>query len=552
MRPDRDKTREELLEEIAALRREKAAAEAEAARIQQTCTDFCMESLEKNTQGEGAATEALQIARVIIDNSPAILFRRLAGEDPRLVFVSANIRRFGYTAEEFVSDAVRFRDIVHPEDMDRVGKEIQAYAEQEVEEYTQHYRIVTRKGESRYVEDRTSVVRDADGNKVYNQGIVVDVTARAIAEEKVRKSEEKFRRILETTGEGFLLMDEELCIVDANDAYCRMLGYEREELLGRTPMEMATDSYRQFLTAGREEILSMDFRKLEGTLQTKEGRSVPVLIHGNTLRDDAGNQIGNIAFVSDLTEQKRALELAGQVQRSLLPSRAPAAPGLDIAGRSDACEEVGGDYLDYFAGAPDTPDALRIVVGDISGHGVDAALLMTSARAFIHTQAERQRSPAQVVSSMNRYLSSDMAETGHFMTLFLMEIDPIRQTARWVRAGHDPALVFLPHEDRFTELGGTGMPLGVDAGAEYNESGSDGLAPGTVIALGTDGIWEAEDFSGRPFGKERLQGIIRRNAAHSAATILQTVFDELERFTGGVPAHDDVTLVIVKVGSEAV
>jgi len=194
---------------------------------------------------------------------------------------------------------------------------------------------------------------------------------------------------------------------------------------------------------------------------------------------------------------------------------------------------------------------LRIVVGDISGHGVDAALLMTSARAFIHTQAKRQRSPAQMVSSMNRYLSSDMAETGHFMTLFLMEIDPVNQTTRWVRAGHDPALMFLPHEDRFTELGGGGMPLGVDENAEYSEADSDGLAPGTIIALGTDGIWEAENLDGEPFGKQRLQEIIRRHADHSSATILDKVFDALKRFTGGVPAHDDVTLVIVKVHPEA-
>ena len=207
-------------------------------------------------------------------------------------------------------------------------KEIRQFAEADVEEYTQSYRILTRSGEVRWVEDQTSVVRDARGRKIYNQGIMVDVTPRRLAEEELRKSEEKFRRIVETAGEGFVLMDDHLRIVEVNDSYCRMLGYRREEILGKTTFDLATDEFRQFITGSRERLLAMDYRTFEGALVAKDGRRVPVLIHGNTLRDATGGKIGNAAFVADLTEQKKALVLAGKVQKSLIPAKAPEIKGL--------------------------------------------------------------------------------------------------------------------------------------------------------------------------------------------------------------------------------
>ena len=112
------------------------------------------------------------MAKVIIENSPAILFRRSAGEDRRLVYVSDNVRQLGYTAEEFLSAKIHFRDIVHPEDLERVGREIEGYAEKDVEEYTQVYRFINKSGDVQWVEDQTSVVRDADGNKTHNQDIL--------------------------------------------------------------------------------------------------------------------------------------------------------------------------------------------------------------------------------------------------------------------------------------------------------------------------------------------------------------------------------------------
>lgn len=556
MAADQRKTKSELIAELAKHRRQADRSKKLNQNLKDLRADYralearCDEqtrTLSQECTLRDQTEEALRLAEVIIAQSPVVLFRRLAGKKPTLVYVSSNISQFGYSAGDFLKGKIRFSEIVHPDDRNRLIEEIQHFAEADVEEYTQSYRILTRSGEVRWVEDRTSVVRDRRGRKVYNQGIMVDVTPRRLAEEELRKSEEKFRRIVETAGEGFVLMDDHLRIVEVNDSYCRMLGYRREELLGKTTFDLATDEFRQFIAGSRDRLLAMDYRKFEGSLVAKDGRRVPVLIHGNTLRNDDGVKIGNAAFVVDLTEHKKALELAGKVQRSLIPAKPPRIDGLDLAGRTDSCQEVGGDYFDFLYGSDFPAGLLRVAVGDISGHGVDAALLMTTARAFTRTRAVQPAGPSVVVANINRDLSLDMGESGSFMTLFYMEIDPAGRTASWVRAGHEPALLYCPVRDQFEELTGVGLPLGVDKDAGYAEQTLPFLHPGTLLAVGTDGIWEARDPEDHFFGKERFREILRREAGHSAQDMVAAVFDEVGRFCRGMPYQDDVTLVVIKI-----
>lgn len=555
MKTDSEKSKDDLIQELQELRRQAAAASTLRRRLEtleKQCNDLIIKCPDQSLSAfrefsqQDQTTEALHMAQVIIDKSPVILFRRLAGDDPRLIYVSENIARFGYTADRFLSGQTVFRDIVHPDDHERMTEEIKEYTRKNVEEYTQFYRIVTSDGDIRWVEDQTTVVRDAAGNKRFNQGIVIDITERRLAEEELRKSEEKFRRIVETTGEGFLMMDDDLKIQYANDAYCRMLGYQPKDILGKTPFDLATKQFSEFMSLNRERILARDYRKFEGSLVARNGRVVPVLIHGNTLRDYQGIKMGNVAFVADLTEQKKALALAGNVQRSLIPQAAPKIEGLDVAGRSVSCEEVGGDYFDFLSGPEYSTEKLQVVIGDVSGHGVDAALLMTSARAFIRTRAAQPGRISQVVSQMNRDLALDMGDSGHFMTLFFIEIDPRHGTAHWVRAGHEPALMYKPEEDRFEDLVGLGLPLGVDKSFGYTDYEIEDLSAGTIIALGTDGIWEASDAGGHAFGKERFRQIVRASAKENSAAILQNVFDEVNHFSKGLTPHDDITLVVIK------
>jgi phosphoserine phosphatase RsbU/P len=532
MKSDKNKTKDELIRELKALRKQFEEHTA---------------SFEKECVLHGRIEEELRLAQVIIDNSPVVLFRRVAGDDPRLVYVSDNVRQMGYSAREFLEGKIHFKDIVHPDDFERLGEEIKLYAEQDLEEYTQSYRIVTKDGRVIWVEDQTSVVRDSEGNKIFNQGLIADITRRKLAEEKVRKSEEKFRRIVETAGEGFILMDESLKIIDANDAYLKMLGFSREEVLGRTPLDLATDEFRQFMSVNRKEILAKEYREFEGSVVAKDGRHVPILVHGSTLRGDQGEVIGNMAFITDMTEHKKALALAGEVQKSLLPQSKPNVHGLDIAGRNVSCDEIGGDYFDFLWRRENPDGPFSVAVGDITGHGVDSALLMTSARAFLRMRASQPGTMAEIISAMNRHLTHDVLETGRFMTLFYLTVDLQKDQIDWVRAGHDPAILYDPQKDAFEELKGSGVALGVNDTFKYAENRHIGLSNGQIIAIGTDGIWEAFNRAGAMFGKQRFKDIIRQNAGAGADDILNAVYNEINQFTEGQKTEDDITLVVIKV-----
>jgi sigma-B regulation protein RsbU (phosphoserine phosphatase) len=363
----------------------------------------------------------------------------------------------------------------------------------------------------------------------------------------LRKSEEKYRRIVETAGEGFVLMDENLAIVDVNEAYCRLIGYTREELLGRTPLDFTTEKYRQILLTRQEKLLEQEYRSLESVLVRKNGSHVPVLIHGNRLKDDAGAVIGNMAFVTDMTEHKKALALAGEVQKSLLPQKDPTIPGFDVAGRNVSCEEIGGDYFDFFWRRESPQEPFGIVVGDITGHGVDSALLMSSARAFLHMRASQPGTVSEIVSAMNVQMAQDVMDSGRFMTLFYLMVDPVGDALHWVRAGHDPALLYDPEQDIFEELDGPGIALGVDANYAFEENQRAGLHEGQVVAVGTDGIWEAFSKDGQMYGKKRFRELLRRHADASAKDILDAVYSDVMNFTRGRKSDDDITLVILKI-----
>jgi sigma-B regulation protein RsbU (phosphoserine phosphatase) len=439
-----------------------------------------------------------------------------------------------------------FRDILFPEDQERTLIEIQAFVKENIETYTQFYRIITKQGEVRWVEDRTSVIEDTATGIRYHQGIVIDIHKRKVAEEKLRKSEEKYRRIVETAGEGFLLMDKSLKLIDLNSAYARMVSSPRSELIGHKPFGADSDQFQQFWTAGQKET-GREYREFECELQLGNQRTVPVLVHANALRSDTGELIGNMAFVTDMTEQKKALSLAGEVQRSLLPDKAPLIQGLEVAGRNVPCDEVGGDYFDYLWNADLDEGTFTVVVGDITGHGVDSALLMSSARAFLRMRASQPGSITDIVTDMNQHMTEDVYATGRFMTLVYLTIGETRKSIDWIRAGHDPALLYDPGLDQFEELKGPGMALGVDKDYIYQRQHRDGLTANQLIVLGTDGIWEGSSKTGEMFGKERFKDTIRRNASKSAETILTTIFQEHADFTRGMKTTDDITLVIVKI-----
>lgn len=244
-------------------------------------------------------------------------------------------------------------------------------------------------------------------------------------------------------------------------------------------------------------------------------------------------------------ELEQSLEVAMQVQQSLLPIKDPIHDRLDIVGRTKYCDATGGDYFDFLDVSAITPSTTLIALGDVMGHGVAAALLMATARAALRAHSDEQGSLASLMSKVNNVLARD-ARHQRFMTMALVAIDPDQGTVRWASAGHDPTIVYFPGEDRFQELDGGDVPLGMIEGVEYAEYRFDGLRPGCILLIGTDGIWEMHAPDGSLYGKQRMLDLVKAHAGHTAAEIADALEISLSSWRAERAALDDVTFVVVK------
>ncbi|KPJ77460.1 MAG: hypothetical protein AMJ54_08035 [Deltaproteobacteria bacterium SG8_13] len=238
------------------------------------------------------------------------------------------------------------------------------------------------------------------------------------------------------------------------------------------------------------------------------------------------------------------MKVAEEVQKNLLPHNPPELPGLDVSGVSIYCDQTGGDYFDYFHLSD---GRLGIVVADASDHGIGAAMHMTSARGMLLYGTQHNGSPAALVGEVNRLLARDSSRTGWFVSMFLVEIDPQRRTLRWVRAGHEPAILYDPGQEKTEILNGEGIALGVDPNYHFEEEALDGWPPGSILVIGTDGIHETRNEQGQMFGRQRLHAIVRSNSTAPAEAIQRTIVDRLIEFRGSAPQEDDITLVVVKL-----
>lgn len=261
--------------------------------------------------------------------------------------------------------------------------------------------------------------------------------------------------------------------------------------------------------------------------------------------------IENARLVNEALEAERlqqSLLLARDIQKSLLPPGELVLPGFDIFGMSRSCDETGGDYFDYIR----VRDGhVGLVVGDVSGHGITAALYMATARALTRAFASTEPDLAKVFHALNNSLERDMG-TGRFMTMFYGDLDVAERTLRFVRAGHNEPLLLRGDTGEFEELRAPGMALGFVRDYDFELAGPLTIRPGDMLILYTDGIPEARNAAGDQYGMERFQEVLNARRSRPAREIVDRVVREVADYTGSLGFDDDLTLIIAKATEDGV
>jgi len=275
------------------------------------------------------------------------------------------------------------------------------------------------------------------------------------------------------------------------------------------------------------------------------GPSLPV-----TTRDEVGELTRCFNKMTRQLKQrlllKEAINVAREVQQNLLPHAGYSARGIMVDGISNYCDETGGDYFDIIR-FPESAKKVGVVVGDVVGHGIGAALLMTTVRALLRCRIVQPGSLNEVINDVNSLLCKDTNRTGNFVTLFYLEVNHSENTLKWVRGGHEPAIVYSPQNRSFSELKGNGVALGVDPDWSFECNKLPLPEEEQLILIGSDGVWEVENIDGEQFGKNRVKQIVAATCNFDPDHILQSIIQEIMAFKGENSQDDDITLAIIKI-----
>jgi sigma-B regulation protein RsbU (phosphoserine phosphatase) len=254
---------------------------------------------------------------------------------------------------------------------------------------------------------------------------------------------------------------------------------------------------------------------------------------------------GDLDKARDLEIEKERiegeLELARQIQERLLPARLPAIPRCELAGRSLPARHVGGDYFDalHLGG-----DRVALVIADVSGKGVPAALLMSSFRASLLSTDIDREGPALTLARVNAFLHNSV-EPGRFVTAFLAVLHTATGRLVYSNAGHNPPLLLRRGAEDPHLLRQGGLVLGLFGTTVYQQAETVVL-PGDLLAMYTDGVSEAMDEDERFYGEERFLDLLRRNRNEPCHEILREVLEEVRTFSGGAGQTDDVTVLMAR------
>ncbi|WP_425269173.1 PP2C family protein-serine/threonine phosphatase [Malonomonas rubra] len=245
----------------------------------------------------------------------------------------------------------------------------------------------------------------------------------------------------------------------------------------------------------------------------------------------------------EVHEQEREMQIAKNIQSSLLPAELPEMEEISVAGLCVPAHQIGGDYFDYL---PRDGSCFDLIIADVSGHNIGSALIMAETRTFIHARADSLRQPSDMLHSLNRFFFDNMDCSDLFVTMFYVQYCPDKRTLSYSSAGHNHPLLWREKEQKVDPLDAEGLIFGIKPDVAF-EQNSTPLGKGDILLLYTDGIIEAEDSSGEFFGMERLGKLLQEAGNLTSQEIIERIMNQVRIFTGLRHFKDDITLVVMKV-----
>jgi PAS domain S-box-containing protein len=385
--------------------------------------------------------------------------------------------------------------------------------------------------------------------------MVSDITEHKRAEQDGQRARETVLLLSEAvdqTADSVMVTDSSGRIEYVNPAFEATTGYTREEALGRTPRLLKSGQHDEGYYRKMWDVL-LSGQPFRGTLVNarKNGEHYWAEQTITPMKDFRGNISHFVSVLKDVTdarrlqEQQTQLRLAREVQQRFYTATVPV-PGFDIAASAYPSEQMGGDYFDVIAGAD---GRCYVAIGDVRGHGLDAALVMAMTRAYVRSFAALGLDVGEILARVNQVLLADLSE-GRFVTMLLARLDPRRRTLEYASAGHLPGYLLDRTGVINDVLNSTGVPLGL-----FDESvcstGTFLLDAAQTIVLCTDGASETATADDEEFGCERVLDYVRAHLHEGAREIAEGIYHAARTFAAGEPQHDDITSVIMKVNEAA-
>ena len=267
-----------------------------------------------------------------------------------------------------------------------------------------------------------------------------------------------------------------------------------------------------------------------------------------TLAEQSAFTLRTAEVFSDAAEKRRLdtdLEVAHEIQRILLPSKAPEFEGFEISGLNLPARHVSGDYYDFLSV---DEDHCGVVIADVSGKGVPASLIMATCRGVLRGEAEGELSAAELLRRVNHRMFPDIKED-MFISMAYLILEKSAGKVTLCRAGHDAPFLYRASDRTVTRINPPGMAVGIDSGGAFNRVSRDfsiEMESGDFVVLYTDGVTEALDLEGEEFGVPRVTQVLLDNAHLCAGSLLERLTSELKSFVGTAPQHDDITLIVIR------